>query len=81
MPQCPICGREAIQIPPVGDADVFECPSHGVFKVAGTLAALPKFKEASIPDWERALSAARARTVPGDWPLILADDLTVSLNH
>jgi hypothetical protein len=79
MAQCPICGREANQIPSTGDADVFDCPSHGVFKVAGTLMALPKLKEASIPDWERALSAARGRTVPGEWPLILADDLTISL--
>jgi hypothetical protein len=71
--------RDANQIPPTGDADIFDCPSHGVFKVAGTLTALPKFKWASIPDWERALGAARARTKPGDWPLIKPDDLTVSL--
>ena len=61
MTQCPICDRDANQIPPTGDADIFDCPSHGVFKVAGTLTALPKFKWASIPDWERALRAARAR--------------------
>jgi hypothetical protein len=60
--------RDANQIPPTGDADIFDWPSHGVFKVAGTLTALPKFK------W-----AARARTKPGDWPLIKPDDLTVSL--
>ena len=70
MTRCPICEREAKHIPPTGDADIFDCPSHGVFKVAGTLIALPKFSWASIPDWERALSAARARTKPSDWPLI-----------
>jgi hypothetical protein len=44
MTRCPICEREAKHIPPTGDADIFDCPSHGVFKVAGTLTALPKFK-------------------------------------
>ena len=81
MTRCPICEREAKHIPPTGDADIFDCPSHGVFKVAGTLIALPKFSWASIPDWERALSAARARTKPGDWPLIKPDDLQCRYNR
>jgi hypothetical protein len=37
-----------------GDADIFDCPSHGVFKVANTLTALPKCEWASIFDWESA---------------------------
>jgi hypothetical protein len=48
MARYPICEREAIQIPPTGDADIFDCPSHGAFKVANTLTALPKFEWASI---------------------------------
>jgi hypothetical protein len=79
MTQCPICKQDTKSFLPTGDADIFDCPNHGVFKVAGTLTALPKFTEASVSDWERALSAAKARTKPGDWPLILPDDLTVSL--
>jgi hypothetical protein len=76
---CPICKKDARQLPRTGDADIYECPTHKTFKVAGTLLALPKFSEASTADWERALQKAMQRAKSGKWPLILPDDLTVSL--
>jgi hypothetical protein len=75
MPICPICQSEAKALDKIGDADGFDCPQHGKFKVAGSV-----FKEAgtgktaTCEQWEAALKKAKARTKPGEWPLIQTYD-------
>ena len=78
MPPCPICKKEATALPRTGDADGYDCPTNGQFKVAGTVMALPEYQEASTADWERALQKARSRMKRGELPTIQANDLTVS---
>jgi len=36
---CPICKSPAQDLPRTGDATGFDCPTHGKFKVADTIAA------------------------------------------
>jgi hypothetical protein len=70
MTVCPICKSEAKSILPTGDFYVFDCPEHGIFKVAGTVCSVDTCKNASREKWEAALKKAKARTEPGEWPLI-----------
>ena len=72
---CPICKREAAALPDKnGDADGFDCPRHGKFRVAGTVFAITRDKRAAIAQWEAALEKAKARQPSGVVPLILSYD-------
>jgi len=70
MTICPICKCEAKSLPRTGDFDVFDCPEHGKFKVAGTVFAVDACKNAAREKWEAALKKAKATTKPDEWPLI-----------
>jgi predicted RNA-binding Zn-ribbon protein involved in translation (DUF1610 family) len=75
---CPICKSSAQELPPVGDATGFHCPTHGDFKVAETVfaeaKAKAKAKDYTREEWEAALDKAEQRTEPDGWPLIITDD-------
>jgi NMD protein affecting ribosome stability and mRNA decay len=73
---CPICKTKAKPLDKTGDADGFDCPRHGRFKVAGTVWAQPSKTNASVEAWEAALKRAKGRK-PDEWaaPVILSDDL------
>jgi hypothetical protein len=71
---CPICDTQAKPIDKVGDADGFECVNHGRFRVAGSVFAIPAYRDASRETWEDALKRARERQ-PGEWaPTIITSD-------
>ena len=72
MKTCPICGSDAGTLPRTGDAEGFDCPKHGKFKVAGT--PLVTEEDASRGQWESALARAKSRTKADEWPLIKSDD-------
>lgn len=74
MAICPICKSEAKPLDKVGDFEGFDCPQHGKFKVAGTVFRVDTFKNASQEKWESALKKAKAKTNPGEWPLINSYD-------
>jgi hypothetical protein len=75
MTICPICKSKAAALDKVGDSDGFDCPEHDKFKVAGSV-----FKDAATGEnatreqWEAALKKAKAKTKPGEWPLITRYD-------
>jgi hypothetical protein len=48
------------------------CPTHGEFKVAGTVFA--EAKDYTREQWEVALEKAEERAEPDSWPLIITDD-------
>ncbi len=72
MPTCPICGSEAEALPKTGDAEGFDCPQHGQFKVSGTV--LRSEPIADRQTWETALERAKQTTEPGGWPRITTHD-------
>lgn len=72
---CPICKVKTKPLDKVGDADGFDCPNHGKFKVGGTIWSVPAKANASREAWEAALKRARERTKPGEWPAIHSNDL------
>jgi hypothetical protein len=72
MKTCPICGSDAGALPRTGDAEGFDCPNHGKFKVAGT--PLVTKDDASREQWEVALARAKSRTKADEWPLIKSGD-------
>ena len=72
MDTCPICRSEAEMLPRTGDADGFNCPLHGQFKVSGSVLGI--LTDASRAEWENALAKAKARTNPGEIPLIEVSD-------
>jgi hypothetical protein len=62
----PICGAETVRLD--GDAEGFNCPRHGKFKVAGSVLHSDAFLGATRQQWEAALEKARGRTIPGATP-------------
>ena len=72
--ECPICKSSAQELPRIGDATGFHCPTHGDFKVADTVFAEAKTKDYSRKQWEDALEKADQRAEPDAWPLIVTDD-------
>jgi hypothetical protein len=74
MPICPICQSEAKALDKTGDADGFDCPQHRRVKVAGSVFEDATGKTATCEQWEAALKKAKARTKPGEWPLIQTYD-------
>jgi hypothetical protein len=71
---CPICKARAKPLDKIGDADGFECPNNGRFRVSGSVLEDSALREASRQRWEDALRRARARQ-PGEWaPTIMTYD-------
>ncbi|MDB5608695.1 MAG: hypothetical protein JWP25_5595 [Bradyrhizobium sp.] len=75
---CPICESEAQSLDPTGDAPGFHCQQHGNFKVAGTVFENAPTKNASREQWEAALTKAKAKAKPGEWPHITTNDFATS---
>jgi hypothetical protein len=67
---CPICNSPALDLPHIGDATGFHCPTHGKFKVADTIV----LDEYTRQQWEVALKKAQLRTKQGKWPLVRLGD-------
>jgi hypothetical protein len=65
---CPICRSAAKPLERVGDVDGFDCSNHGKFFVAGSIFQNDPTKNASREQWEAALTRAKARAAPGEWP-------------
>jgi hypothetical protein len=76
MAVCPICQSEARELDKVGDADGFDCPKHGKFKVASTVFVLANAdrERAGREQWEAAFEKATENARPGTWPLITTYD-------
>jgi hypothetical protein len=72
MTTCPICGADAGELDRTGDADGFDCPHHGKFKVSRT--AMVTQMDAAREKWESALRRGKSRTKPGEWPLVISGD-------
>ena len=72
---CPICKSKAKPLDKVGDANRIDCPTHGRFKVAGTIWSIPSKVNATREHWEAALTKAKKRAEPDKWPFILTYDL------
>jgi len=68
---CPICKSPAKELPRTGDATGFDCPTHGKFKIADTIAA----EECTRQRWEAALRKAKLRAKPWEVPLVMSEDL------
>jgi hypothetical protein len=66
MDTCPICGSEAETLDRTGDADGFDCPRHGKFKVADSVLRSEPTKNRL--EWEAALLRAAEKAKPGVWP-------------
>ena len=66
---CPICKSPAQELPRTGDATGFDCPTHGKFKVADTIAA----EECTRQRWEAALRKAKLRAKPREVPLVMSE--------
>ena len=79
---CPICKSKAkpLDQTQTGDPAGFDCPKHKRFKVAESVFAVTRTKDAPPEQWERALEKARdrarqRRTGPGEkWPVIQTYD-------
>ena len=63
---CPICKSPAQELPHTGNATGFECPTHGNFKVAGSVFRKARAKDYTPKKWEAALDKAKRRTEPGE---------------
>jgi hypothetical protein len=75
MAICPICGSEAEELDKVADAEGFDCPKHGKFKVASTVFVLENADGARSPEqWEAAFKKAKEKARRGTWPLITTYD-------
>ena len=69
---CPICKSPAQELPRTGDGTTgFDCPIHGKFKVADTIAA----EERTRQRWEAALRKAKLRVKPWEVPTVMSEDL------
>src|SRR6187397_3180165 len=71
---CPICNSKAKPLDKTGDAEGVNCPQHGLFKVAGSVFALARTRTRTAAEWEKALTRAKQRKKPGEWPLIRSED-------
>jgi len=67
----PLPSSPAQELPRTGDATGFDCPTHGKFKVADTIAA----EECTRQRWEAALRKAKLRAKPWEVPLVMSEDL------
>jgi len=60
------------------DATGYSCPTHGNFKVAGSVFPEARAKDYTREEWEAALDKAKQRMEPEEeeekWPLIITDD-------
>jgi hypothetical protein len=72
MTTCPICGSEAGALDRTGDAEGYDCPHHGKFKVSRTVLAVEPTKTRG--EWEAALERAKRNAAPGLWPRITTND-------
>jgi hypothetical protein len=72
--ECPICKSSVQELPRIGHATGYHCPTHGDFKVADTVFAEDKAKGYTRGQWEAALEKAEERAEPDSWPLIITDD-------
>jgi uncharacterized Zn finger protein (UPF0148 family) len=75
---CPICKSPVAQeLDRTGDATGYYCPTHGNFKVAGSVFSEARAKDYTREEWEAALDKAKQRMEPEEeekWPLIITDD-------
>ena len=75
---CPICYSEAQELARTSDATGYSCPTHGNFKVAGSVFPEARAKDYTREEWEAALAKAKQRMEPEEeeekWPLIITDD-------
>jgi len=75
---CPICYSEAQELARTSDATGYSCPTHGNFKVAGSVFPEARAKDYTREEWEAALDKAKQRMEPEEeeekWPLIITDD-------
>jgi len=75
---CPICYSEAQELARTSDATGYSCPTHGNFKVAGSVFPEARAKDYTREEWEAALDNAKQRMEPEEeeekWPLIITDD-------
>jgi hypothetical protein len=74
MTVCPICKSDTKPLARTWDHDGFDCPQHGKFKVHGTVLVVEAYMNAGQEKWKAALDKAKARTKPGEWPLMLSYD-------
>jgi hypothetical protein len=75
MAECPICNSKVEPLDRFGDAEGFDCPLHGKFRVSHSVLADPDLMKYSYAArWEAALKKARPRAKPGDWPTIQSYD-------
>jgi len=75
---CPICYSDAQELARTSDATGYSCPTHGNFKVAGSVFPEARAKDYTREEWEAALDNAKQRMEPEEeeekWPLIITDD-------
>lgn len=74
MTTCPICGASASELPKTGDAEGFDCPTHGRFKVSDSILHSEPSKSASRGQWEDALKRAKDQAKPGELPVLTTYD-------
>jgi hypothetical protein len=72
MTTCPICGSQVQVLDSTGDADGFDCPQHGKFKVSRRVLSVQPTKTRG--EWEAALERAMGRADPGVWPCVTSHD-------
>jgi len=71
---CPICKSAVHELDRTGDANGFDCETHGKFKVADTVFKEGRVKNYIREQWEAALRKAKQRTKPAEWPVIKSND-------
>lgn len=74
MTICPICGSNAEELPKTGDAEGYDCPLHGPFKVSESALRSEPSKSAERGRWEGALKTAKDRAKPGELPVLTTYD-------
>ena len=63
---CPMCKTKVKPLDKAGDAQGYDCPNCGRFRVASSVFAEVANQKRSGRDWEEALNKAKARQ-PGVW--------------
>lgn len=74
MSTCPICGSKAGELPKTGDAEGYDCPRHGRFKVSESVLRSEPRPGIGQSHWENALKTAKDRVASGETPLITTYD-------
>ena len=74
MTTCPICGENAGELPKTGDAEGFDCPMHGRFKVSDSVLQSEPGKSAGRGQWEDALKRAKDRAKRDELPVVTTYD-------